>query len=181
MGQEREYFMGQVPKVSTPGQSDAVTSRRAALRQWTYGLYAVVAESGDRRGIFTANWCSQVSFDPPLVILAVERESSTLALIRESGLVTVCPFRTGQRELAGALGRPALRAGDKFALPGVETVPTALGPPALASSLGYVVGRVQRIDEAGDSVLIVAEVIEADTFSGDLPLTMREAGFRHAG
>lgn len=173
--------MGDVPEKSTTRTPDGMASRRAALRQWTYGLYAVIAESGDRRGIFTANWCSQVSFDPPLVVLSVERESSTLALIGESGLVTICPFRTGQRELAGALGRPARRAGDKFSMPGVDTVPTRSGPPALAASLGYVVGRVTRMDETGDSVLVVAEVIEAETYSDDAPLTMREAGFRHAG
>lgn len=158
-----------------------VEDRRAALRQWTYGLYAVIGESGDRRGIFTANWCSQVSFDPPLVVVSVERESATLSLIRESGLLTICPFRSGQHALAGALGRPSRRAGDKFALPGVETRPTRHGPPALVSSSGYVVGRVMRIDEAGDSVLVVATVVEAAVFSDDLPLTMREAGFRHAG
>lgn len=173
--------MVDMPGDTTPRSDVVVSDRRAALRQWTYGLYAVIGEAGERRGIFTANWCSQVSFDPPLVVVSVERDSATLPLIRERGLLTICPFRTGQRELAGALGRPARRAGDKFALPEVETVPTRLGPPALSSALGYVVGRVMRVDEAGDSVLVVAEVVEAGTFSDGLPLTMREAGFRHAG
>src|SRR5687767_7661002 len=114
-------------------------AKKTVLRQFTYGLYAVLAQHEGERGIFTANWLSQVSFEPPLVALSVELESSTLSLIRGSRHFVVCPLADGQRELAGALGKPKRRAGDKFAALGLETVPTASGPPALAVALGYVV------------------------------------------
>jgi flavin reductase (DIM6/NTAB) family NADH-FMN oxidoreductase RutF len=53
--------------------------------------------------------------------------------------------------------------------------------PALADSLGYVVCVVQHEAPAGDSVVFIAEVVEARSFSDAPPLEMRTAGFRHAG
>ena len=156
-------------------------AKKTILRQITYGLYAVTAAHGDDRGVFTANWLTQVSFDPPLIALSVERDSSTLPLIRASGRFAVCPLAEGQRDLAGALGRPKARAGDKFAALGLAVASTASGIPALADSGGYVVCEVRSATDAGDSILFVAEVVEAAVFADIEPLTMRAAGFRHAG
>jgi flavin reductase (DIM6/NTAB) family NADH-FMN oxidoreductase RutF len=156
-------------------------AKKAVLRQLTYGLYAVTAEHEGERGVFTANWLSQASFEPPLMMLSVENDSSTLPLIRGSGVFAICPLASDQRELAGALGRPKARAGDKFASLGLRTIETASGCPALADALGYVVCRVRDEVPAGDSVVFVAEAIEARVLGEGEPLGMREAGFRHAG
>lgn len=156
-------------------------AKKTVLRQVTYGLYAVTAAYGGERGVFTANWLSQASFDPPMMMLSVERESSTLPLIRGSGCFALCPLASHQRELAGALGRPKARAGDKYAALNLPIVETASGCPALADALGYAVCRVETEVEAGDSVVFLAEVIEAAVLQAGEPLGMREAGFRHAG
>lgn len=156
-------------------------AKRKVLRDITYGLYAVTAAHAGERGVFTANWLSQASFDPPLIMVSVENDSSTLPLIRASGLFTICPFDASQKPLAAALGKPKVRAGDKFATLNLATIETASGIPALADSLGYVVCSVRSEVPAGDSVVFVAEVVEATSLSDEPPLVMREAGFRHAG
>lgn len=156
-------------------------AKKTVLRQFTYGLYVVAAALGDQRGIFTANWISQVSFEPPLVMVSVECESSTLPLILGSGTLVVAPLPEGARELAGALGKPKSRAGDKYEAVGFETVVTHTGVRVPSSVLGYVTCRVRSITDAGDSVMVLGEVIEAVSFDSGLPLTMRDAGFRHAG
>jgi flavin reductase (DIM6/NTAB) family NADH-FMN oxidoreductase RutF len=156
-------------------------AKKKVLRDFTYGLYAVTAAHEGERGVFTANWLSQASFEPPLVMLSVENDSSTLPLIRASGRFAICPLAEGQKELAGALGRPKVRAGDKFATLDLAVVETASGVPALADSLGYVVCDVRDEVQAGDSVVFVGEVVEARSFSDAPPLEMRVAGFRHAG
>ena len=156
-------------------------AKKIVLRQFTYGLYAVTAAHDGERGVFTANWLSQASFDPPLVMLSVENDSSTLPVIRQSGRFAVCPLASDQRELAGALGRPKARAGDKFAALNLKVIETESGCPVLADALGYVVCRVQAEVPAGDSVVFLGEVIEAGALNEGEPLAMREAGFRHAG
>jgi flavin reductase (DIM6/NTAB) family NADH-FMN oxidoreductase RutF len=156
-------------------------AKKKVLRDFTYGLYAVTAAHEGERGVFTANWLSQVSFDPPLVVLSVENDSSTLPLIRASGRFAICPLEDNQKQLAAALGKPKTRAGDKYAALDLAVVDSAQGVPALADSLGYVVCDVQNEVPAGDSVVFLAEVVEARSFSDAPPLEMRDAGFRHAG
>jgi flavin reductase (DIM6/NTAB) family NADH-FMN oxidoreductase RutF len=156
-------------------------AKKKVLRDFTYGLYAVTAAHEGERGVFTANWLSQASFEPPLVMLSVENDSSTLPLIRASGVFAICPLDEGQKDLAGALGRPKARAGDKYEALDLAVVETASGFPALADSLGYVVCRVDAEVPAGDSVVFLGEVVEARSFSDAPPLEMRRAGFRHAG
>ena len=156
-------------------------AKKKVLRDITYGLYAVTATHDGERGVFTVNWLSQASFEPPLVMVSVENDSSTLALIRASGLFAICPFDASQKTLAAALGKPKARAGDKFATLDLAIVETASGVPALADALGYLVCAVRSETPAGDSVVFIAEVIEAQSFSDAPQLIMREAGFRHAG
>jgi flavin reductase (DIM6/NTAB) family NADH-FMN oxidoreductase RutF len=156
-------------------------AKKAVLRSFTYGLYAVSAAHDGERGIFTANWLTQVSFDPPMVALSVELDSSTLPLIRKSGRFAIAPFHRGQRDLAGDLGRPRARAGDKFDTYDLPAADTATGDPVLASGLGYLVCEVRSEASAGDSVVFIGEVVEARAGGPGEPLTMREAGFRHFG
>jgi flavin reductase (DIM6/NTAB) family NADH-FMN oxidoreductase RutF len=156
-------------------------AKKKVLRDFTYGLYAVTAAHDGERGVFTANWLSQASFDPPLVMLSVENDSSTLPLIRTSGRFAICPLDENQKQLAAALGKPKVRAGDKYDALDLTVIESELGVPALADSLGYVVCSVREEVPAGDSVVFLAEVVEARSFSDVPPLEMRQAGFRHAG
>jgi flavin reductase (DIM6/NTAB) family NADH-FMN oxidoreductase RutF len=156
-------------------------AKKTVLRLFTYGLYAVTANHEGERGVFTANWLSQVSFEPPLVAISVELDSSTLPLIRASGRFTICPFTAEQRDLAGALGRPKSKAGDKFESLNLAVTETGKGDLALDVTTGYVTCAVRSEVEAGDSVVFVGEVVDAGVFSETSPLSMRDAGFRHAG
>lgn len=156
-------------------------AKKVVLRSFTYGLYAVSASHKGERGIFTANWLSQVSFDPPLVALSVERQSSTLELIRSSGRFVVVPLQSDQAKLAGDLGRPRARAGDKFEVYDLPVVISETGDPVFDGGLGFCVCEVQSETGAGDSIVLIGEVIEARVIEPGEPLTMRDAGFRHAG
>jgi flavin reductase (DIM6/NTAB) family NADH-FMN oxidoreductase RutF len=78
--------------------------KKAVLRMVTYGLYAVGVAHGEDRNMFTANWLTQVSFEPPLVALSVENDSHSIGLLRESGVFAGSLFGDDQRQEAGLLG-----------------------------------------------------------------------------
>ena len=50
-------------------------TKKLALRQFTYGLYAVTCIEGNEVNAFTANWLTQISFEPPLVAVSIENNS----------------------------------------------------------------------------------------------------------
>ena len=89
--------------------------KKRVLRTFTYGLYAVSCAEGDEVNIFTANWLTQVSFDPPLLAVSVENASKSLPMILRSRKFMVNVLRSGGRELAGKLGKSAFQHPDKLA------------------------------------------------------------------
>src|SRR2546428_13475800 len=85
---------------------------QTVLRQFSYGLYALtVKREADEHGI-TANWVSQASFDPAMVVVAVESPSKRIEMIRDAHHFAISVFHEGQGVLAEKLGR-----GSRGALP----------------------------------------------------------------
>ncbi len=153
--------------------------KKQVLRTFTYGLYAVSCADSGEVNIFTANWLTQISFDPPLVALSVENDSKSLPMILRSRAFTVNVLRAGSRELAGKLGKSAIQHPDK--LNSVEYDIGANGCPVLHDAIAWVACEVLRTTEAGDSTLVVAEVTDVGMLAEGAALTMTEAGFKHAG
>src|SRR6266567_4346004 len=148
--------------------------KKQVLRTFTYGLYAVSCADEGEVNIFTANWLTQVSFDPPLLAVSIENASKSLPMILRSRIFTVNVLRTGARELAGKLGKSAIQHPDKLA--GIDFELGANGCPILHDALAWVASEVRRTTEAGDSTLIVAEVVDVGVLGEGQPLTMAEAG-----
>ena len=153
--------------------------KKEALRLFTYGLYAVSVGAGDRRNAFTANWLGQVSFDPPMVALSIANDSASLPMIREARAFVVNVYSAEQRELAGRMGKALSRSPDK--LDGVALAQTPSGQPYLTDTLAWVEVALESETPAGDSTLLLGRVVDAGMLRRDEPLTMRAAGFRHAG
>lgn len=157
------------------------SAKKTVLRHFPYGLYAVtVASEGQEHGM-TANWITQASFEPPMVVVAVENASKTIDMIRDSHHFAVNLLQQNQRELAGKLGRSSEQAPQK--LKGIKTKPAPVsGVPVLAECLGWVECRVVATLPAGDHTLVLGEVVEAGVEHGDAQaLTLQEAGFKYSG
>ncbi len=153
--------------------------KKQVLRLFTYGLYAVSCADDGEVNAFTANWLSQASFDPPMLMVSVENDSKSLGMIARSQHFAVNVLESGQRDLAGALGKSAINVPDK--LKGLAYDLSEHGCPLLHEALGWVECVVTASVPAGDSTVIVAEVIDVGAQREGNPLTMKEAGFRHAG
>ncbi len=155
-------------------------AKKRVLRLFSYGLFAVTAREGETVAAMTVNWAAQVSFAPPMLAVSMERESRTRAIVIRTGVFALCVYAAEQRELAGLLGRHSAKAPDKFAAVAWEPG-GATGCPLIAGTLGALECRVAGTMAAGDSVLVLAEIIAAHALRDGDPLTMRAAGFRHAG
>jgi flavin reductase (DIM6/NTAB) family NADH-FMN oxidoreductase RutF len=153
--------------------------KKAALRQFTYGLYALGTASGEECNLATVNWVTQVSFEPPLVAVSVENDSHSIELLGASGVFALSVFGEDTREEAGALGKRWKLRPEK--IDAVQHRPGVTGCPILVDALAAIECRVTGSIPAGDSTLFVGEVIVAQTGREGTPLTMAAAGFRHAG
>ena len=154
-------------------------AKKQVLRTFTYGLYAISCANEGEVNIFTANWLTQISFDPPLVAVSIENTSKSLPMILRSRTFTINVLRAGGRELAGKLGKSAMQHPDKLADIGFDIGEN--GCPILHEALAWVACEVRHTTETGDSTLLVSEVVNVGMLGEGQPLTMAEAGFKHAG
>ena len=62
-------------------------TKRKALRMLSNGMYVLTSRSGESYGVATVTWVSQASFKPPLLMMAVRRDSNVYRCLAESGVV----------------------------------------------------------------------------------------------
>ena len=156
-----------------------VDAKKSVLRMFTYGLYALTVPDPPKGHAATINWATQSSFDPPLVVISVEKSSRTIILLRQHKVFAISVYGSDQRELAGQLGRRSTNRPDKF--DGVSWDTGVTGAPLLVEALAYVECRISRELDSGDSVIFVGEIVGAGHRTSGDPLTMESAGFKHAG
>jgi flavin reductase (DIM6/NTAB) family NADH-FMN oxidoreductase RutF len=154
-------------------------AKKAVLRSFSYGLYSIGVRHGDEVNAFTANWICQASFEPPMVMLAVENDGRSIGMMRDSGLFSVNVYETGQTELAGHFGRRSKSHPDK--LGDMPWEPGVTGVPLLPQALGHLECRIRGEIPSGDHTVFVGEVIEASVRREGEPLTQKESGFRYFG
>ncbi|HXJ29547.1 MAG TPA: flavin reductase family protein [Gemmatimonadales bacterium] len=155
-------------------------AKQMILSHFPYGLYVVTVAHGGDEHAMTANWITQASFEPPMLVVAVENRSKTIGLIRDARHFAVSLLTTEQRELAGKLGRTSDQAPQK--LKGVKTKPAPTAQtPVLTEAVGWVECRAVATLPAGDHTLVLGEILEAGVENGDAePLTLKAAGFKYS-
>ena len=149
------------------------------LERFASGLHALTVKHGGEEHGMTASWVSQASFQPPMVVAAVENRSKTIGMIRDAHHFAISVLHAGQRDVAEKLGRASTGAPHK--LKGIKTKPAPTsGVPVLADALGWVECRVVATLPSGDHTLVLGEVLEAGVeHAGAQPLTTQEAGLEY--
>jgi flavin reductase (DIM6/NTAB) family NADH-FMN oxidoreductase RutF len=157
-------------------------SRRTVLRKLPYGMSVMTAVGTDGRAAgSTLTWLSQCSFDPPLVMLAIQKTSQMHGVVAESGRLAVNLLGQGQAEIAKAFFRPppaeAGRLGDYRYEPGPVT-----GAPLLLDAPAWFEARVTDWIERGDHTVFVAEVVGAGARDAAArPLLLSDTPWNYGG
>lgn len=155
-------------------------AKKLVLRRLTNGLYALGVRGPAEAHVTLVSWLTQVSVEPPLVVVAIRRESQTLDLVRWSSAFGISVLEKGAEALASRLGRATSEAPDKLKGVEVRSGPV-LGVPLLAASVGWLECRVVDQMSAGDHVAFLAEVVEAGLGTDGQPLVAAEVGWRYGG
>ncbi len=154
--------------------------RRDVLRMLPHGVQVVTVRHGDDVHGYTSSWMTQGSFEPPLLVLSVRKDSRSRDLMRKSGVLCVHFLGQGQEEIAQRFFKPAARAGDKLA--GLDfRFGEKTGCPILTDLLAYVECRVVHDYAAGDHDVVVAEVLAARRLREGRPLTLADTPWQYGG
>ena len=93
--------------VDTPEQQEEYDKlRRRVLWTLPYGLYVLGSRAGDRRNGMTMNWVSQVSFEPKLLGVGIEKSALTHELVTESGVFVLNTVSREDRSIVRKFTKP---------------------------------------------------------------------------
>jgi flavin reductase (DIM6/NTAB) family NADH-FMN oxidoreductase RutF len=155
--------------------------KKKTMRLLTYGLYVATAIDGENVAAGSITWLSQASFEPPLVMAAIKKDSGLHAFIERSGAFAVNVLAAGQKDAAAAFFRSTQVEDGKlngYAFePGPET-----GAPLLTDLPAWFEARVIDTVKRGDHTVYVAEVVNAGLRDPEAePMVLWDTGWSYGG
>jgi flavin reductase (DIM6/NTAB) family NADH-FMN oxidoreductase RutF len=157
--------------------------RRRVLWAMPSGLYVIGSRSGDRRNFMTANWVMQVSFDPKLVAVSVDKSAVTHELIDGGGAFSVSIIDREDRAIVRRFTKPAELDAAAQTLNGFQYREGGTGVPILTQAAAFLDCRVRHAVDCGRHTLFVGEVVDAGfTKPEDTPaLRMEDTRMNYGG
>jgi flavin reductase (DIM6/NTAB) family NADH-FMN oxidoreductase RutF len=147
---------------------------RAAMSQVATPVVVVTAVSDDRPHGTTVGAFTALSLDPPMVSLALDRQSELLAKLRGAVRFGVNVLASDQEVLATTF---STKGPDKFA--SVDWWPDA-GLPRLSGAAVWLVCRTGELLDGGDHVVVLGTVEHAEVDQRS-PLVYHDRAFSTVG
>lgn len=144
--------------------------RACALFPTGVAVLTTKASDGTPHGLTVNAFCS-LSLNPPLVLIAVDRDCSVLETFETSGHFAVNFLSADQRDLSVRFSE--LPEG-RFT--GLDWTPGVNSAPLLAGAIGSIECRTTQILDTGDHRALIGEVIGASIGEGD-PLVFFRSGY----
>lgn len=119
----------------------------------------------------TVSAFASLSMDPPMVLVSLDRRSDLLSLVRQAGRFGVNVLGASQSSLALAFakkGGPGKVSGVRWSVDH--------GVPRLPGAPGWLACTVAEMVDAGDHVVVLGNVVAAETSAGE-PLTYHGRAF----
>ncbi len=143
-------------------QVDYDKLRRRVLWKMPSGLYVVGSTDGaQRRNGMTANWVTQLSFEPKLVGVGIEVEAFTHELIDAGGVFSVCLIDREDRAIVRKFTKPVEVDLAASTLNGFPYLERATGAPILAQSVAFLDCEVRDRLVAGNHTFFVGEIVDS--------------------
>jgi flavin reductase (DIM6/NTAB) family NADH-FMN oxidoreductase RutF len=163
-----------------------------ALEQLTYGYY-LVATRADGEGLKTRNedwvsagtvsWAMQSSFTPPLITIAIQKDSNLNETIQKSQVFSLTVLGKQERNLIERFAERTDVDYSNNAVNGINYQEGPSGAPLL--DCGVITLECEVVDALttnGDHLLFVGRVENVyDNSGADEPITDREARLSYAG
>lgn len=142
-----------------------------ALYSISYGLYIIGSRKGERLNGQTANTVIQVSSEPPVISVCINKGNLTHEFIKDSRAFTVSILsQDTPLNFIGNFGFKSGRDTDKFN--GVNyRIGENQAPIVLDNTLAYLEARVIKEVDAGTHTIFIGELVGAEVIREGTPMT----------
>jgi flavin reductase (DIM6/NTAB) family NADH-FMN oxidoreductase RutF len=151
-------IVGPIPEGREPEDYDKL--RRRVLWTMPSGLYIVGSRDGDRLNAMTANWVTQLSFEPKVVGVSVEKGAFTHELITAGRVFSVNLIDREDRAIIRKFTKPVDVDRAAGTVNGFPFHPAPSGAPVLDTALAWIDCTVVKDVDLGGSTLFLGEVAD---------------------
>ena len=148
-----------------------------AFRLIPYGIYVLAAKRGSELYAMIVSWVSQVSFSPPLLVVALRRNRKALPAVQETRFFSLSLLKKDQKPLVSRFKDSPPEPTFSFFL--VENGGKEV--PSLRGCLASWECRLISTAETGDHILCIGEVQSASVQGEGAPLTTLDYGKTYIG
>lgn len=155
----QQGIVGPVPEGRDPLEYDKL--RRRVLWTMPSGLYVIGSRAGERMNAMTANWVTQLSFDPKFVGVSVEKTAFTHELIALGRVFTVNIIDREDRAIVRKFTKPVEVDIGARTLNGFAFHDAPSTAPVLDAAVAWLDCHLRHDVDLGGSTLFVGEVTDA--------------------
>lgn len=150
-----------------------------ALGRVPSGVFILTAHHDGTHAAMMASWVQQVSFNPPMISVAVASERPIAGIIRQSGRLAISVLGVDDMMLMKKYARGIPPGEDPFH--GIRTREVSGGIKVLADALAYMDCKlVQTVDTGGDHQIILATIESGELLKEGSSFThLRGSGFHY--
>jgi 3-hydroxy-9,10-secoandrosta-1,3,5(10)-triene-9,17-dione monooxygenase reductase component len=149
-----------------------------ALGMIPSGIFVVTAAKEAIRAAYVGSWIQQAAFAPPAITIAMNKHRPLLSLLEPGWGIVVNILGRGQAALYAHFEAGFALEDDPFV--GVEIGAAITGAPLLQEAFAYLDCRVRTMLDAGDHMVILAEVVAGAVQQLGEPMTYtRRSGFTY--
>ena len=148
-----------------------------ALGTMTYSIYALTTAHNGQQNAMIASWVSQVSYDPPLIAIAVHPSRHSHKLIEKSGAFVLHVLKKSQKDLVAKF--MGVDPAAKFE--GLDWQPGKSGCPILNDCAAWFECNVKDSLQPGNHTLFLGELIDGRMVSVEPVLTTADYRGQYIG
>jgi flavin reductase (DIM6/NTAB) family NADH-FMN oxidoreductase RutF/rubredoxin len=141
------------------------------LHKISYGLYVISSKKGEKFNGQIANTVFQVTSEPPVIAVSINKQNLTHEFIQESKLFTVSILsKETPMKFIGRFGFKCGRDFDKFE--DIKYKVSVSGAPVvLENAIGYLECQVTGSLDVGTHTIFIGKVVDAEIIKDDEPMT----------
>ena len=144
----------------------------------SYGVYILTSKAMEEYCGATVTWVSQASFEPPMIVVCIKRESGSYKVVKKRGEFLLHLLGKDQKELAESFFKQTTL---ENGLINKQEYQLQDDLPLLKAVPAYLKCKVLEILETGDHPLFLAEVKNAVVQKVSEPLELRTTGWNYGG
>tara|TARA_B100000029_G_scaffold334439_1_gene326544 strand:+ start:306 stop:782 length:477 start_codon:yes stop_codon:yes gene_type:complete len=154
-------------------------AKSLSLKLFSYGCYVLTSTYKEEICASTITWVSQCSFDPPMILACIKRNSMTYEVVKKSKKFNLHILSNKQKHFASCFFKSSKVEDHK--INGQEFYWDENEMPVFKDSLSVLSCTVHEILEKPDHPVFISQIEGVDLRENNDPLELRKTGWSYGG